>query len=124
VAEPHHRLSSRKDRDFRISHCTGLTATELESELFGHEPGVFSWAVERRAGQFELGDGGTLYLDETAVLTPLLQSKVLRFLEDQQVFRLGGGKPLSADVRLLGGASRPLLQKVDEGVFRSDLFYR
>src|SRR5437016_9419374 len=124
VAEHIHRLSSRKDRDFRVAHCSGLTEAELESELFGHEAGVFSWAIERRPGQFELGDTGTLYLDDTVELTPLLQNKLLRFLEDQTVFRLGGGKAFSADVRILAGVSRPLAQRVEEGAFRSDLFYR
>jgi len=124
VAEHIHRLSSRKDRDFRVAHCSGLAGPELESELFGHEAGVFTWAVERRPGQFELGDGGTLYLDDTAGLTPFLQSKLLRFLEDQTVFRLGGGRPLMPDVRIVAGVSRPLVHEVAEGAFRSDLFYR
>ena len=124
VAEQIHRLSLRKDRPFRTAHCTGLSAQELESELFGHEEGVFSWAVERSPGQIELGDGGSLYLDDLAQLTPATQTKLLRYLEDQTVQRLGGVKAFSADVRILAGVSRPLLQKVEEGSFRSDLFYR
>lgn len=124
VAEQIHGLSSRKDREFLTAHCAGLAAPELESELFGHEPGVFPWAVERRLGLFELGDGGTLYLDEVAELPPLIQGKLLRFLEEHTLLRLGGAKPLSADVRMLAGASRSLLHKIEEGNFRSDLFYR
>src|SRR5437867_2731278 len=82
VAEQIHGLSSRKGREFLTAHCAGLAAPELESELFGHEPGVFPWAVERRLGLFEVGDGGTLYLDEVAELPPLIQGKLLRFLEE------------------------------------------
>jgi len=124
VAEQIHRLSSRKAQPFRAARCAGLSEAELESELFGHEPGVFAWAVERRQGQFELGEGGTLYLEEAAELTPLIQTKLLRFLDEQKVQRLGAAGRLSSDVRLIAGASQFLAHRVQECRFRSDLFYR
>jgi len=124
VAEQIHRLSARKDREFRTAHCTGLTEAELESELFGHEPGVSPWAVGPRPGLFEQGEGGTLYIDGIDELPTLLQGKLLRFLEGQTLVRLGGTRPFSADVRLLTGTSRPLHHKIEEGNFRSDLYYR
>ena len=124
VAEQIHQLSSRKAQPFRAARCVGLSEAELESELFGHEPGVFAWAVERRQGQFELGEGGTLYLEEADELTPLIQTKLLRFLEDQKVQRLGAAGRLSSDVRLISGASQGLPHRVQEGKFRSDLYYR
>src|SRR5882672_4483471 len=124
VAEQIHRLSSRKDRDFRTIYCAGLSAHELESEFFGHEEGAFSWAAQRHAGQLELGDGGSLYLDGIAQLTLPIQSKLLRYLEDQTMQRFGGTAPLTANTRILAGVSQPLLHQVEEGSFRSDFFYR
>ena len=124
VAKQIHRLSSRKDHDFRTIHCAGLSAPELESELFGHEEGAFSWAAERRAGQLELGDEGSLYLDGIAQLTLPIQGKLLRYLEDRTLQRFGGAVPLSANTRILAGVSRPLRHQIEEGSFRSDFFYR
>jgi DNA-binding NtrC family response regulator len=124
VAQQIHRLSSRKDREFRVAHCTGLDPKELESEMFGHEQGVFPWAVERRPGQLELSDRGSLYLERIEELTPALQSKLIRYLDEQKVLRLGGAKPLSADVRIFAGILRSLQPKVEEGTFRTDLYYR
>lgn len=124
VAEQIHRLSARKDREFRTANCAGLSEPELESELFGHEPGVFPWAVGPRPGLFELGEGGTLYLDGIDELPTLLQGKLLRFLESQTLVRLGGARPFSADVRLVTGTSRLLQHKIEEGSFRSDFYYR
>jgi len=124
VARQIHDLSSRKERAFRVAHCAALTEAELESELFGHEPGVFPWAIQRREGKFELSDGGTLYLEEAGELTPLIQTKLINFLEEQKLQRMGGANRLSVDVRLVAGTSRSLGRKVDEGKFRADLFYR
>ena len=123
VAEQIHGLSARKAHPFKVVHCAGLAAPELESELFGHEPGAFAWAVDQRRGQFELADGGTLCLEEIGALPAALQTKLLRFLDGQIIERLGGDKALSADVRILGANSDPLLYKVQEGSFRSDLYY-
>jgi DNA-binding NtrC family response regulator len=124
VAEQIHRLSARKDREFRSAHCAGLTEAELESELFGHEPGVFPWAVGSRPGLLEVGEGGTVYLDGIDELPAPLQGKLLRFLEGQTLIRLGGSRPFTADVRLLTGCTSPLYHKIEEGSFRSDLYYR
>ena len=124
VAEQIHRLSARKGHDFRTIHCAGLSALELESELFGHEEGAFSSAAERREGQLQLTDGGTLYVEGIAPFTLPLQGKLLRYLEDQAFQRLGGATRLSANTRIVAGVCRSLLHQVEEGTFRSDLFYR
>ncbi len=124
VATELHHLSVRRDRPFLVVRCAGLAAWEVESELFGHEPGAFAGALERRQGQLELGDSGMLYLEEVGALSLPVQAKLLRFLEQQTLQRLGGGKPLSADVRILAGAAAPLIHLVQDGTFRSDLYYR
>ena len=124
VAEQIHRLSSRKDHEFRTIHCAGLSAPELESELFGHEEGAFSSAAERHEGQLQLTDGGTLYVEGIAQFTLPMQGKLLRYLEDQTFQRFGGAIRLSANTRILASVCRPLLHQVEEGAFRSDLFYR
>ncbi len=124
IAQQIHQLSSRKDNDFRTIHCAGLSAPELESEIFGHEEGAFSWAAQRHAGQLELVDGGSLYLDGIAQLTLPIQGKLLRYLEEQTLLRLGGDVRMSANSRIMAGVSRPLLHQVEEGSFRGDLFYR
>ena len=124
VAEQIHRLSSRKDRGFRGVRCASLSETELESELFGHEAGVFSWAIEPRQGAFELGDGGTLYLEEVGALTPLLQAKLFSFLGEQKLQRMGSDRPFSADIRLVAGTSQFIGRRVEAGQFRADLFYQ
>jgi len=124
LAREIHELSFRKDGPFKVVHCAGLSTAELESELFGHEAGAFTWAVERRRGQFELGDAGTVYLDEVGGLAAPVQAKLLRFLEEHTLQRLGGDGILSADVRILAGTNQPLRQRVQEGTFREDLFFR
>ncbi len=124
VARQIHQLSSRKDREFRSVYCLGLAEAELESQLFGHEPGAFPWAIVQRQGELELSEGGTLYLEEAGELTPLLQAKLLSFLEGRKLQRMGSARPLSADVRLMAGSSQSLVRKIEEGKFRADLFYR
>jgi DNA-binding NtrC family response regulator len=119
-----HDLSSGKDRSLKIVHCQVLSPLELESELFGHEPGVAAWAVDRRRGVLESGEGVTVYLEEVGALAPGTQVKLLRFLEEQIVQRVGGDQALRADVRLLASASTPLFQNVQDGGFRADLYYR
>ena len=124
LAREIHELSFRKEGPFKTLRCSGLSLSEVESELFGHEPGAFPWAAERRRGQIELGDGGTVYLDEIGELAPQLQSKLLRFLEERTLQRLGGDKTLTADVRILAATREPLIQRVQGGTFREDLYFR
>jgi DNA-binding NtrC family response regulator len=123
LARQIHELSHRKGRPFKAVHCAGLSGPELESELFGHEPGAFSWAVEGRRGEIELSDGGTIYLEEIDQLKQPTQAKLLRFLEERNLCRLGSTTRLSADTRVVAGASAPFLQQVQEATFRSDLYY-
>jgi DNA-binding NtrC family response regulator len=124
AAEQIHQLSGRKDRPFATVHCAGLPPAELESELFGHEAGAFSWAPERRRGPLESCDGGTVCLEEPEGLTVPLQAKLLRFLEEEKLQRLGGETQLSADVRIIAIVGQDLIHLVQEGVFRSDLYFR
>jgi two-component system response regulator HydG len=124
LAREMHDLSFRKDGPFNVVHCSGLSPAELESELFGHEPGAFSWAAGRRRGQLELGDGGTVFLDQVGELSAPVQAKLLRFLEERTLKRLGGDRPLTADVRILAATCQRLGLRVQEGTFRQDLFFR
>ncbi len=105
-------------------HAAALPSSLLESELFGHEKGAFTGAVERRIGRFELADGGTLFLDEIGELEPAMQVKLLRVLEERAFERVGGAKTLQVDVRLVAATNRDLKKLVSEGKFRDDLFYR
>jgi DNA-binding NtrC family response regulator len=123
VAEQIHSLSPRKERPFKPFNCRGFSVSELESELFGHEAGAFSWATQRRRGQIELGDGGTLCLQEIGALSPNAQGKLLRFLEDETVERMGGENALFVDVRVIATSSEPFNYKIQEGSFRGDLYY-
>jgi len=124
LAREIHGLSFRKERPFHVIRCAGLSAAELESELFGHAPGAFSWAVERRRGQFELSDGGSVYIDEIGEMATHLQMKLLSFFEEHFLQPLGEDKMLAADVRVLAGSVEPLGRKVQAGAFREDLFFR
>ena len=124
IAKAIHNLSPRKDGPFIAVHAAALPSTLLESELFGHEKGAFTGAVERRIGRFELADGGTLFLDEVGELEQLMQVKLLRVLEERAFERVGGAKTLQVDVRLVAATNRDLKKLVKEGKFRDDLFYR
>jgi DNA-binding NtrC family response regulator len=124
VAHAIHNLSPRKKAPFVAVHAAALPSTLLESELFGHEKGAFTGAVERRSGRFELADGGTLFLDEVGELEPAMQVKLLRVLEERAFERLGGSKTLQVDVRVVAATNRDLRKMVAEGKFRDDLFYR
>ena len=124
IAKSIHNLSPRKDQPFIAVHAAALPSTLLESELFGHEKGAFTGAIERRMGRFELADGGTLFLDEVGELEPLMQVKLLRVLEERAFERVGGSKTLQVDVRLVAATNRNLKKLVNEGKFRDDLFYR
>ena len=124
VARALHQCSPRRDGPFVPVHCASLSPTLLESELFGHEKGAFTGAVERRRGRFELADGGTLFLDEIGEIDAALQVKILRVLEERKFERVGGTETLHVDVRLVAATNRDLKQKVADGTFREDLFYR
>jgi DNA-binding NtrC family response regulator len=114
----------RANGPFLAVNCAALTETLLESELFGHEKGAFTGAHERRIGKFEQCSGGTIFLDEVGDMTPLVQSKVLRLLQEQKFERVGGNETISTDVRIISATNRDLEQMVEDGEFRSDLFYR
>ena len=124
VAHAVHRLSPRANGPFVPVHCAALSETLLESELFGHEKGAFTGAVERRLGRFEQADAGTLFLDEIGEINASIQVKILRVLEERRVERVGGSEFVDVDVRLIAATNRDLKTMVDEGSFREDLYYR
>src|SRR5438874_1598453 len=124
VARVIHHLSPRASGPFVEVNCGGLSATFLESELFGHEKGAFTDAKERRQGLFELADRGTIFLDEIGDLAPELQPKLLKVLETKTFRRLGGTRELTVDVRLVAATNRDLMAEVRAGRFREDLYYR
>jgi DNA-binding NtrC family response regulator len=119
-----HRLSPRRARPFIAVNIGALPETLLESELFGHEKGAFTGAAERRLGRFELANTGTLFLDEIGEAPPSTQVKLLRVLEQREVTRVGGAQPFTVDVRVVAATNRPLLEQVERGEFRADLYYR
>jgi two-component system response regulator HydG len=124
VARVIHHLSPRAGAPFVEVNCAGLSATFLDSELFGHEKGAYTDAKERRQGLFELADGGTIFLDEIGDLAPELQPKLLKVLETKRFRRLGGTRELTVDVRLIAATNRDLPAEVRAGRFREDLYYR
>jgi two-component system response regulator HydG len=124
VARVLHHLSPRAGGPFVEVNCGGLSATFLESELFGHEQGAFTDARERRQGLFELADHGTIFLDEIGDLAPELQPKLLKVLETKSFRRLGGSREMTVDARLIAATNRDLVGEVRAGRFREDLYYR
>ncbi|HEY2409017.1 MAG TPA: sigma-54 dependent transcriptional regulator [Polyangiaceae bacterium] len=124
VARQVHELSPRRQGPFIKVHCAALPDNLLESELFGYERGAFSGANARKPGRVEVAQGGTLFLDEIGDITPAIQVKLLRVLQDRQFERLGGNETLSADVRFVTATHRDLESMVRQGKFREDLFYR
>jgi len=124
IAQALHQASGRARGPFIAVHCAALSENLLESEIFGHEKGSFTGAMERRIGRFEAADGGTLFLDEIGEISPSTQVKLLRFLETKSIERVGGSKPIELDVRLVAATNRNLEQLVREGKFREDLFFR
>jgi DNA-binding NtrC family response regulator len=119
-----HQLSPRSVRPIIAVNCGALHENLLESELFGHEKGAFTGAVARRIGRFEEADGGTLFLDEIGELSQAVQVKLLRFLQEHEFQRLGGNQTLRSDVRVISATNRDLEQRVRQGAFREDLYYR
>ncbi len=119
-----HNWSDRKDKPFIAINCVGLSRELLESELFGHERGAFTGAHQLKKGKLELAHGGTVFLDEIGDISPDVQTKLLRFLQEREFERVGGNKPIHVDVRIIGATNRDLDRAVKEGQFRDDLYYR
>jgi NtrC-family two-component system response regulator AlgB len=124
LARQIHDWSLRRERPFVVVNCTTLSEHLLESELFGHMRGSFTGAVKDKPGRLEAADGGTVFLDEIADLVPSLQTKFLRFLQEQRFERLGGQQTISVDTRIIAASNRDLQGEVSAGRFRADLFYR
>lgn len=124
VAKTLHYRSSRQDKPWVAINCSAIPDTLMEAELFGHERGAFTDAKTQKKGLFETADSGTLFLDEIGELSPLLQAKLLRVLEDQVIRRVGGTRDLQVNVRVVAASNRDLEKAVREGHFRQDLFYR
>ncbi|HUL15428.1 MAG TPA: sigma 54-interacting transcriptional regulator [Terriglobales bacterium] len=124
VAQAIHRNSPRAKRPFVAINCAAITASLLESELFGHEKGAFTGATAQRKGKMETAEGGTLFLDEISELALELQAKLLRVLQEREFERVGGTTSIALDVRLIGASNRNLSQAVEGGEFRRDLYYR
>ena len=124
IAKALHYESARRDKPFVAINCSAIPETLMEAELFGHEKGAFTDAKQMKKGLFEAADGGTLFLDEIGELSPILQAKLLRVLEDQVVRRVGGLRDIQVDVRVIAASNRDLEKAVRESQFRQDLFYR
>jgi formate hydrogenlyase transcriptional activator len=124
IARAIHSGGARRDRPLIKLNCATLPASLIESELFGHEKGAFTGAVEKRLGRFELANGGTIFLDEIGELPPDVQIKLLRVLQEHEFERLGGSTTIKVDIRVIAATNRDLNQAVAEGKFRRDLFYR
>jgi two-component system, NtrC family, response regulator HydG len=124
IAECIHMLSSKKGRPFIKVNCAALPSTLIESELFGHERGAFTGAMERRIGKFEQANGGTIFLDEIGEMPLEMQVKFLRVLQEKEIERIGGKETLKIDVRIIAATNRVLEKEIAEGRFRMDLYYR
>lgn len=124
VAECIHSLSSKRSKPFIKVNCAALPATLIESELFGHERGAFTGALEKRIGKFEQANGGTIFLDEIGEVPPEIQVKLLRVLQEKEIERVGGRETLRIDVRIIAATNRNLEKEIAEGRFRMDLYYR
>lgn len=124
VAKSIHFNSPRRDKPFIAVNCSAFAENLLESELFGHEKGAFTGAMSMKKGRFEIADGGTLFLDEIGELSPSLQVKLLRVLQEKTFERVGGIKPITVDIRIISATNKNLQIEVAEGRFREDLFYR
>ncbi|MEO8114662.1 MAG: sigma-54 dependent transcriptional regulator [Phenylobacterium sp.] len=124
IARYIHQKSRRSSRAFISVNCAAIPENLLESELFGHEKGAFTGAIARRIGKFEEANGGTLLLDEVSEMDARLQAKLLRAIQEREIDRVGGAKPVKVDIRILATSNRDLAQAVRDGTFREDLLYR
>lgn len=124
IADCIHQYSSRRNKPFVKLNCAALPATLIESELFGHEKGAFTGALDKRIGKFELADGGTIFLDEVGEMPLEMQVKLLRVLQEREIERIGGRQPIKVNVRIIAATNRNLEKEVAEGRFRLDLYYR
>ena len=124
VAKAIHNQSMRKDKSFVEVNCAAIPNELIESELFGHEKGSFTGAVQQRIGRFELANKGTLFLDEIGDMSLQAQAKVLRAIEDGKIERVGGGKKIEVDVRIISATNKNLLDEIEKGTFREDLYHR
>jgi len=124
VARAIHQRSNRADAPFIPVHCSAITSSLLESDLFGHTKGAFTGAIKDRPGRFEMADGGTIFLDEVATLSPEIQISLLRVLQEKTIERVGGTKTVRVDVRVISATNRQLPELIRQGVFRKDLYYR
>jgi two-component system response regulator HydG len=124
IANAVHYNSLRKDAPFVKINCAALTETLLESELFGHEKGSFTGADRRREGKFQQADGGSIFLDEVSEMSPAMQVKLLRVLQEREITRVGGAEVIKINVRVLAASNKDLKKEMEQGSFREDLFYR
>lgn len=124
IANLIHESSNRKNNPFIKVHCAALSENLLESELFGHEKGAFTGAIKEKKGRFELADSGTIFLDEIGEISPNIQVKLLRVIQEKAFERVGGEKTITVDVRIVAATNRNLKKEVEEGRFREDLYYR
>lgn len=124
IARAIHRWSLRKEREFLTINCSAIPDTLLESELFGFEKGAFTGANYTKKGLLELADGGTLFFDEVGDVSPLFQTKILRVLQEGEIMRIGGMRPIKVDVRIITATNKDLKVAIQRGTFREDLFYR
>jgi DNA-binding NtrC family response regulator len=124
VARTIHYNSTRRERPFIETNCTVYTESLLNSELFGHEKGAFTGAISQKKGRFELADGGTVFLDEIGDISPATQLMLLRFLQERKFERVGGEKTVDVDVRVVAATNKNLVDSMEKGLFRNDLYYR
>jgi len=124
VAKTIHEISSRRDAHFIAINCAAVPENLLESELFGYEKGAFTGATHRKLGKFETAEGGTIFLDEIGDMGAPLQAKLLRVLQNKEIFRLGGNERIQINTRIIAATNRDLAKMVDKGEFRQDLYYR
>ncbi|MGD9336424.1 MAG: sigma-54 dependent transcriptional regulator, partial [Syntrophobacterales bacterium] len=124
VARLIHKIGPRRKKKLMVVNCAAFTDTLLESELFGHEKGSFTGAISRKTGVLEIADGGTLFMDEVAEMSPSMQVKLLRVIQEGTFNRVGSPSPMQVDIRVIAATNKNLFEEVKRGTFREDLYYR